>query len=343
MEQKENPLRDGFLAEESLQGADDASAMPSRLDRYFIAHRRALHMADYAISQGENKIAQKLRDCGNWLLFRDYYTEGIIRLIAAHFCHYPLLCPLCAIRRGAKLMKAYLDRMAIIQVEQPGIQAYLVTVTVKNGPDLSERFRNLRNAMKLMTNARRHYLSNPKKNRHVEFAKAVGGVHSVETKRGQNSGWWHPHAHMIWLCHEAPDARKLSEEWQHWTGDSFIVDVRPFRNQDDLISGFLEVFKYAVKVSDMPVEDNWHAYETLKGKRLVDAFGCMRGVDVPEDLGDVALEDLPYIEMLYRYTRSGYTLAKIDGLHLETGELDYQRLSLADTQFYRDSHEKVIS
>lgn len=335
MDQIENPLSDDALAGESSQGADEAQELPARLNRYSNAHKRALHMAAYAADQQEAKISKKLTDCGHWLLFRDYYTAGKVRLHSGKFCSLTMLCPLCAIRRGAKLMKAYLDKLEVIRKDHPGIQAYLVTFTIKNGPDLGERYKHLRKAMKLMTAARRQHLMNPVRNRHVEFAKAVGGVHSAETKRGQNSQEWHPHAHMIWLCHEAPDAEKLAQEWHDWTGDSFVVDVREFRDQDDLIGGFLEVFKYALKVSDMPLEDNWHAYQILKGKRLVDSFGCLRGVEVPEDLNDDRLDDLPFVELLYRFTRAGYSLVKHGGLNVETGEVDTDRLSLDDVKFYR--------
>jgi hypothetical protein len=335
MTEKTNPLDDDCLAAESSQGADDASALPVRLERYFTAHRRALHMADYAIGQDQHKIGAKLKDCGHWLLFRDYYTAGRIRLHSGKFCSLTTLCPLCAIRRGAKLMKAYLDKLAVIQAEQPGLQAYLVTFTIKNGPDLGERFRHLRGAMRRMTQARRDHLKDTRRP-HVEFAKAVGGVHSIESKRGQNSQEWHPHAHMIWLCYDAPDAAKLAEEWKSWTGDSFVVDVRPFTDQDDLVGGFLEVFKYALKFSELPLDDNWQAYVKLKGKRLVDSFGCLRGVEVPEDLNDECLDDMPYVEMLYRYTRAGYSLVKLGGLDVETGEVDSERLSLGEVKFYRD-------
>ena len=52
-------------------------------------------------------------------------------------------------------------------------------------------------------------------------------------------------------------------------GDSYIVDVREFYG-DSVTDGFLEVFKYALKFSDMALAlaDNWEAYETLKGKGL---------------------------------------------------------------------------
>lgn len=307
---KKNPLSEEILAEDSGQGTDGVAALPTRLDRYARAHQRALRMSDYAAEKGESKVAGKLSHCGHWLVFRHYFTVDKVRLHAADFCKNHLLCPLCAIRRGAKYLKAYMDKLEVVMGEHQGLKAYMVTVTVKDGPELGERFTHLRKAMKSMTQARRSYLSNPAKNPHVEFAKALGGVHSIEAKRGANSGQWHPHAHMVWLCHEEPDQAKLAEEWQAWTGDSFIVDVRPFYDQDDVVSGFLEVFKYALKFSELPLADNWDAWQTLSGKRLVDSFGVLRGVEVPDELTDEPLEDLPYVELFYRWMdRAGYGLS----------------------------------
>jgi hypothetical protein len=65
------------------------------------------------------------------------------------------------------------------------------------------------------------------------------------------------------------------------------VDVRPIVG--DPAEGFMEVFKYAVKFSDQPVADTWHAFQTLKGKRLLGSAGCFRGVEVPEELTDESL------------------------------------------------------
>lgn len=311
--EKGNPLSAGFLAEEAEQGALGVAALPNRLDRYAVAHQRALNMADYAAVEGQKVLSEKLTHCGHWLVFRHYYTLDAVRLHAADFCKKHLLCPLCAIRRGAKYLKAYMAKLQTVQAENPGLQAYMVTVTVKDGPDLFERFQHLRGAMKRMTQARRDYLKAPDKRPHVEFAKALGGVHSIEAKRGENSGLWHPHAHMVWLCHEAPDAGKLSQEWHQLTGDSFIVDVRPF-HQQDIASGFAEVFKYALKFSELPLEDNWEAFQILSNKRLVDSFGCLRGVEVSEDFTDEPIGDeLPYIEMIYCFmngAKAGYSLQK---------------------------------
>ena len=307
MSQKENPLGLDALEGESHKGADDAAALPVRLDRYSRAHHRALDMADYALNHGHKKESRALQKCGHYLVFRDYYQLNKVRLHAADFCRRHLLCPLCAIRRGAKMLQSYLNRVQVVLAEQPGLSAYLVTVTVKNGRDLGERFLHLKSRMATMIQARRSHLRG--KGPHVELAKAVAVVGSYEFKRGKGSGEWHPHVHMVWLCHNAPDAEKLSREWLNITGDSYIVDVRPFTDQEDITGGFLEVFKYAVKFSDLPLEDNWHGYETLKGKNLIFSLGAFRGVQIPDELTDERLDDEPFIELFYRFAQgAGYSL-----------------------------------
>jgi len=304
--EKENPQRVGFLAEETQLGGDDASGLPTRLDRYSKAHHRALHMADYARERGEVKIARNLGACGHYLLFRDYFTVGKVRLHAAKFCNKHLLCPLCAIRRGAKQVKAYLDRLQVVLASQPDLKLSLLTLTVKDGDDLGERFRHLTNSFRTMQQARRSYLRG--KGPHVELAKVEGAVGSYEFKRGKNSGEWHPHVHMVVLHRADIDPRKLSAEWHKFTGDSFIVDVSPFHDDKPPVDGFLEVFKYALKFSDMPLEDNWQGFETLAGKRLVFSFGEFYGVEVPEELTDEQLDDLPFVELLFKFVRgAGYS------------------------------------
>jgi hypothetical protein len=312
---KENPQFEGFLAEDSELGTDDAAVLPARLDRYSKAHHRALAMSDYAMKVADastskvlrevNKsTAVKLQNCGNYLLFRDYYTVGKVRLHAAKFCKKHLLCPLCAIRRGAKMVKAYMDKLAVINAENPHLKAYLVTLTVKDGPDLTERFNHLYRSVQRFHKTR----TRQSQGQFNESCKASAAVWSYEFKRGQNSGDWHPHVHAVWLCEDAPDAVQLSKEWKAITGDSFIVDVTPFHDQNDVINGFLEVFKYAVKFSDLPLADNWEGFEKLSGKRLVASFGLFRGIELPEDLTDEVLDDLPYVEMLYKFIfNAGYS------------------------------------
>jgi hypothetical protein len=299
---KENPLIDDRLAAESNQGGDDAAALPVRLNRYSRAHHRAIEMSHYASEKGEVKLAASLENCGSYLLFRDYYSVGKVRLHAAQFCKKHLLCPLCAIRRGAKMVKSYLDRLEAIKASRSDLKAYLVTLTVRNGPDLRERFQHLARSVQKLHRMR------SRERQYSEACKADAAVWSYEFKRGKNSGEWHPHMHAVWLAKEAPDKHGLAKQWQGITGDSFIVDVTPFHSQDDVTSGFLEVFKYALKFAELPLEDNWEAFKTLAGRRLIASFGLFRGMEISDDLTDEKLDDLPYQELLYKFiSGAGYS------------------------------------
>lgn len=316
--EKKNPSFVEALGGDTKKGCCDAAALPDRLSRYSVAHHRALDMADYIKANVENKqfrhIPQKLKDCGSYLVFRDYFTIGEIRLQAMCSCKLHLICPLCAIRRGAKAMKAYLDRLEVIQSEYPGLKAYLVTFTVVNGEDLLERFSHIQRSIQKYHEQRKHAAHGQRPL--IEANKALGAVWSYEFKRGKNSGLWHPHLHAIWLCYESPDEDQIRKEWFDITGDSHIVNVTAFQDQKNVAGGFLEVFKYAVKFSDLPLDQNWQGYEVLKGKRLISSFGVFRGVIIPDILEDDQLEDLPYFEMFYRFIRgAGYSYAGATKYH----------------------------
>lgn len=280
----------------------------SRLAKYALAHKRAISMSNWIrqnrLDKNEKFLATLLKDCGDYLIFRNYFTVNQIRLHGMTSCKKHILCPLCAIRRGAKSVKAYVDRLEVIKQSQGKIRASLVTFTVKNGEDLKERFHHLQTSMKNY-NLKRSRANTSGKHLPVEANKALGAVWSYEFKVGNGSGLWHPHAHAVWLHHDDLDEKQLSKEWLEMTGDSHIVNITPFHNQDDVVSGFLEVFKYAVKFSDMPLEQNWHGYEILNGRRLVASFGLFRGVEVPESMTDEPLDSLPYWEHFYRYMPDG--------------------------------------
>ena len=295
--QKENP--DSVAAEIGVQGIE---ALPKRVDRYGKAKRSALDTAEYMATLPKHQaVANRLSGCGNYLLFRHFFTIDTVKLHAASFCMKHLLCPLCAIRRGAKALGAYLDRFEAIKRSNARLGAFLVTLTVKDGPDLRERFKHLHKSQRELW-MRKH------RGRGSVLDGVEGAVWSYEVKRGQGSGLWHPHLHMIALAEVMPDADRLSRDWHEITGDSFIVDVRPI-SQDDPASGFVEVFKYAVKFSDQEPADTVHAWETLAGKRLLGSAGCFRGVEIPEDLTDDPGDylGLPYVDLLYRYLSGRYS------------------------------------
>lgn len=295
---RENP--ESVAAEIGVQGIE---ALPTKIDRYGKAKQGALDVANYMATLPDHQAtAARVLSCGDYLVFRHYPTVDQVRLHGAYLCKKHLLCPLCAIRRGAKALKAYLDRWEVIQAEKPALKPFLVTLTVRDGSDLEERFQHLYKSQKELWKRKARIYE-------TSLDGVDGAVWSYEIKRGKNSGKWHPHLHMIALAESIPDQEQLAAEWKNITGDSFIVDVRPI-SQDDPVSGFIEVFKYAVKFSEQEPEDTLHGWLTLAGKRLLGSSGCFRGVDVPSDLldGSEGFQGLPYVSLFYKYLSVGYSL-----------------------------------
>lgn len=307
MAKKKTPVNAINLAEEAFTGVNEAGLLGERIARYGKAHARSLMMLEHlreAPSPASTKTAASLASCGNYLHFREYFTVGKVRLHNATFCKQHLVCPLCAIRRGAKALGAYLTRWQVIQQERPELRPYLLTLTVKNGPDLEERQAHLTRSLKRLMHHRRDFNAGTRGAPYTELCKAQGAVYTLElTNKGKG---WHPHCHMIVLASSQPSQSDLSAEWLRITGDSMIVDCRPITG--DPSEGFMEVFKYAVKFSDLTLEDNWHAAQTLKGKRLLNSFGLFRGVEIPDSLLDEPLDELPYWDRFYRYLGAEYQL-----------------------------------
>jgi hypothetical protein len=295
-DQKERSLGVGQDTE-----ASGIETLPKRVSRYGSAKNRALEVAEYIGDQDGGKgLASRVTSCGEYLVFRHYFTVDLVRLHAAQFCKKHLLCPLCAIRRGSKAMQAYLPRYEAVRAANARLRPFLVTLTVKDGPDLAERFKHLHKAQRELW-MRKH------RARGSALDQVEAAVWSYEVKRGQGSGLWHPHLHMVAMAESQPDAQQLACEWRNITGDSFIVDVRPI-DQADPASGFLEVFKYALKFSDMTPADTYAAFQVLRGRRLVGSAGLFRGIEIPEQLTDEPLDDLPFVELFYRYMAGGYSL-----------------------------------
>ena len=332
--ERENP------AELSLDGVSDGiEALPKRIDRYGKAKKGALDVADYmATIPNHQAMGAKVKGCGDYLVFRHYFTIDKVKLHGASLCRKHLLCPLCAIRRGSKFLAAYLQRWDVIRAQNPSLKAFLVTLTVKDGDDLKERFTHLQKSQ-------RELWMRKSRGRGSVLDGVVGAVWSYEVKRGKNSGSWHPHLHMIALAENIPDQAQLSEEWHNITGDSFIVDVREISaaTDEETASGFAEVFKYAVKFSDQPPADTVHAWVTLASKRLLASSGAFRGVVVPESLLDDSegLEGLPYVALFYRYLPAGYSMSgRQNGVHQERAK---KQKTSAEGPRLRGGTEEVLA
>lgn len=299
----------------NIELGEQRSKHRDRVKRLGDHKRRTQQMAAFVASSVDpggdprmQKLPAELHDCHNWLLFRDYYELGKTRLHRTISCRKHLLCPLCAILRAARGVRKYHERFEVITAAQPGLHLYYVVLTVQNGPDLKERFRHVEKHARRLVERRRAALkarAGSRKHQYAlnsVFADVEGGAYSFEVKRGAGSGDWHPHINFLLLSSSPIDAGALSEEWQSMTGDSFITYCGE-KPPDDK-TAFVEVFKYALKFSEMELGDNFEAFTVLRGKHLFGSFGCFRGVKVPQS-EDEAI-DSPYVELVYRYAAGRY-------------------------------------
>lgn len=271
------------------------------------------------------KSAQKLQGCGNFLLFKNFYTIDQTKLAKFHVCGQHLLCPFCAGIRASKSIQKYSERIDEVLKKNRKLKVALLTLTVKNGSDLGERANHLLTSFRTLIKRRQDYL---KKGRGFnEFCKIDGAMYSYENTYNEKTGEWHPHVHMLVLLNDWIDQEALGETWHEITGDSYIVDVRKVKKSKELgyAKAAAEVCKYALKFSDLTVEKTWEAFKTLKGKNLSGSFGSLRGVKIPKNLADDMPEDqdLPYLEMLYKFVfgkHSHYDLVMTRHVEAQAGE-----------------------
>ena len=303
------------------------SALDLRVNRYQRAKARSLQMLAYMrglLAQMPKdspeyaplqRQVERLRACGNWLLFHYYYGwsengfEDETRLVQANFCNQHLRCNPCAIRRAVIKLRVYYERFQYLMEHKPFLTPYMITLTVKNGPDLLERFHHLRKCYGILTQRRRNYLtrSHKKNYAYTQFAKITGGAGNIEFTYNLRTHEHHPHVHLICLVNGEIHQLSLVEEWRAITGDSYIVDTRPFTTPDEPLKAFQEVFKYALKFSSMPIAVNHEAAVLLKGKHLFVSFGDFYGLKVPDKLTDDPLER-DYVEYLYEWIGNQYRL-----------------------------------
>ena len=93
---RENPE---LLAQDGV--SEGIEALPQRVERYGKARKSALDVAQYmSHCTNHQAMAEKVQSCGDYLLFRHFYTVDKVKLHAAQFCKKHLLCPLCAIQIG---------------------------------------------------------------------------------------------------------------------------------------------------------------------------------------------------------------------------------------------------
>jgi hypothetical protein len=298
-------------------GVSIPSGVVQKVARYGTGKARNREMAAFALQlepRGNRRLAAAMYDCCSFLGLSYYPGSQRSAVSSASTCKKHLLCPVCAILRGGKMLKRYQERIEHIA---PQYDFELVTLTVKNGSDLWERFQHLKHAFKrLRVRGRDGYGS---------WAPVAGAIWSTEFTRSAEG--WHPHLHIVAAKPKGSEPFRygkgsaLALDWESVTSDSFIVHAAPINpDPEHLPAALCEVLKYAVKFGDLSLEDNFHAYQTLRGKRLIQSSGCFYGLELPDDaeLTDDPLAEAS-IEYFFRYASTGYQLINVHSTNTPEG------------------------
>ncbi len=187
-------------------------------------------------------------------------------------------------------------------------------MTIRNEVDLNLGYSHLMNSFKRIMQLRREALSarNTGSKKHTyaissSLSTVIGGGYSVEVKRGKNQNLWHPHINLLALTEKPINYKKIQKEWNNYTGNQSNLHLTLLTQKDEY-KHFLEIFKYALKFSDLEFEDNLTAILALKKKRLLGTFGQFRGLKLnekeefilnPITIKDYYFDGVEYIESVF--------------------------------------------
>lgn len=207
--------------------------------------------------------------------------DGRVYVHGSDRCDMYRLCPICARSRAMRFVRLYADRL---RDRLPGCQVYACNLTIPNGPDLAERFEYLSDSLRRLKKAW-HNSRNQGRGGPLEHVAAA--VWSVEIKRGEGSGEWHPHLHGLLACSGRLDFGEVLPVWRR-CASATNGWLKLLGTGADCRVGkdFAEVFKYALKFSDLDFCDQLAANATMRGRRLLRVWGEFVGMDSDEDEPD---------------------------------------------------------
>ncbi len=239
---------------------------------------------------------QRIRECCNMIAFRRYLETGDVQLVSSNFCKYDRICIACATKRAMRMIKKF--SQGIVKHDLYDKQRYYIVLTIshKQGDTLTELLDRLMLYKDKLARAYRNSRRDSQKSKSF-FSQFEGMVVSIEISH-KGKSWRHPHINIL-ACsnndipiemgkHYRWDVNEiLQEEWKEITnGTSFIHNIRKIDVQKNHFtrSGIGEVFKYAIKFSDLGVEQlsevmvaqHKHQY------RLFATYGIFRGREIGE-------------------------------------------------------------
>ena len=267
----------------------------------------------YGLEPRFARYAQRMAGCGDWLEFAEADVaehDKRLKLSRASFCHVRH-CPVCQWRKSLARIARFMNNLPGYLKDAPECAYLLVTLTSRNCP-----FDEIRATIKVQNDGVKKLL----KRLGRAGVTVLGYVRVNEVTKGQD-GLAHPHIHLILAVPKSYFGRAYipQKRWAELWGACMRLDYEPrvdvrrvkmskrkkakLREEgreptaaDDLISGLLEVSKYAVKPEDMTDDADflYSVTEQCFKMRFLATGGCLKDIyrDGAKDAEDISDEEM---------------------------------------------------
>lgn len=213
----------------------------------------------------ENRLrSMRIRECCNQVSFRRYLETGDVQLVWANFCKYDRICIACATKRAMRMIKKFKQGIEDHNLYNKKRYYIVLTINHKKEDTLSDLMDRLMLYKERLARAYRNSKRDWQKTKSF-FNQFDGMVISIEVAH-KGTSWRHPHINIL-ACsdNDIPTEEKymrwktnqdlLDERKAITDGTSYIHNIRKITVKSDHFtrSGIGEVFKYAIKFSDLTV------------------------------------------------------------------------------------------
>ena len=234
--------------------------------------------------------ANRIRECCNVVAFRESLETWKRELMSANFCKYDRICVACATKRAIRMIKKFEQGIKANDLYKK--KRYYIVLTVKHTKedklaDLLEKLMKWKD--KLARNFRNSKRPNHKNKSFFHYFDWM--VISIEVSH-KGKHWRHPHINILacsdydipievgkyrrWTTNEQLKQERLGITW-----DSYIHNIRRINVSSDhfTTSWIGEVFKYAIKFSDLTVPQLAEIMDIQQKKwyRFFSTYGTFRG------------------------------------------------------------------
>lgn len=240
--------------------------------------------------------ANRIKDCCNVVAFRENLETWKRELLNANFCKYDRICIACATKRAIRMIKRF--EQGIKENNLYSKKRYYIVLTIKHTKEdsLSDLLEKLMKGKdKLARNFRNSKRENHKNKSFFHYFDWM--VISIEVSH-KGEYWRHPHINILactdydipietgkyrrWTTNE-----HLKQERMGITWDSYIHNIRKINVVSDYFttSWIGEVFKYAIKFSDLEVPQLAEIMniQNKKWYRFFSTYGIFRGRKVDDN------------------------------------------------------------